>query len=149
MDLRKIKTLIDLVQQSGIDELEISEGEEKVRISRGRLAGPAPAAIAPTHGIVPAAKRNPHYPYAANRAGAQMEAIMQNAQAICGAAGTDLRHALRLMTMHTDLNEYAHAIGARRPCFPDGQPATTTIQVQGPLQVPECSIAVDLWVGYP
>ena len=35
MDLRKLKTLIDLVQQSGIAELEISEGEERVRISRG------------------------------------------------------------------------------------------------------------------
>lgn len=35
MDLRKLKTLIDLVQQSGISELEITEGEEKVRISRG------------------------------------------------------------------------------------------------------------------
>jgi acetyl-CoA carboxylase biotin carboxyl carrier protein len=44
MDLRKLKTLIDLVQQSGIAELEITEGEEKVRISRG---APAPAAPAP------------------------------------------------------------------------------------------------------
>jgi acetyl-CoA carboxylase biotin carboxyl carrier protein len=34
MDLRKVKTLIDLVQQSGIAELEIQEGEERVRISR-------------------------------------------------------------------------------------------------------------------
>jgi acetyl-CoA carboxylase biotin carboxyl carrier protein len=34
MDLRKLKTLIDLVQQSGIAELEITEGEERVRISR-------------------------------------------------------------------------------------------------------------------
>jgi acetyl-CoA carboxylase biotin carboxyl carrier protein len=34
MDLRKIKTLIDLVEQSGIAELEITEGEEKVRIAR-------------------------------------------------------------------------------------------------------------------
>jgi acetyl-CoA carboxylase biotin carboxyl carrier protein len=34
MDLRKIKTLIDLVQESGIAELEITEGEEKVRITR-------------------------------------------------------------------------------------------------------------------
>jgi acetyl-CoA carboxylase biotin carboxyl carrier protein len=32
MDLRKLKTLIDLVAESGISELEISEGEEKVRI---------------------------------------------------------------------------------------------------------------------
>lgn len=34
MDLRKIKTLIELVENSGIAELEISEGEERVRISR-------------------------------------------------------------------------------------------------------------------
>jgi acetyl-CoA carboxylase biotin carboxyl carrier protein len=41
MDLRKLKTLIDLVQQSGIAELEITEGEEKVRISRGLPGGVA------------------------------------------------------------------------------------------------------------
>ncbi len=34
MDLRKLKKLIDLVQDSGIAELEISEGEERVRITR-------------------------------------------------------------------------------------------------------------------
>ena len=34
MDLRKLKKLIDLVQESGIAELEITEGEEKVRINR-------------------------------------------------------------------------------------------------------------------
>ncbi|MGZ5106455.1 MAG: acetyl-CoA carboxylase biotin carboxyl carrier protein, partial [Usitatibacter sp.] len=39
MDLRKLKKLIDLVQESGIGEIEITEGEEKVRISR-QLAGP-------------------------------------------------------------------------------------------------------------
>jgi acetyl-CoA carboxylase biotin carboxyl carrier protein len=35
MDLRKIQKLIELVQASGIGELEITEGEERVRISRG------------------------------------------------------------------------------------------------------------------
>jgi acetyl-CoA carboxylase biotin carboxyl carrier protein len=45
MDLRKVKTLIDLVQQSGIAELEITEGEEKVRISRGVTAGAQAAAV--------------------------------------------------------------------------------------------------------
>ena len=34
MDLRKLKTLIDLVESSGIAELEISDGEERVRITR-------------------------------------------------------------------------------------------------------------------
>ena len=40
MDLRKLKKLIDLVQESGIGEIEITEGEEKVRISR-QSAAPA------------------------------------------------------------------------------------------------------------
>ena len=44
MDLRKLKKLIDLVEQSGISELEITEGEETVRISR---ALPIPQGYAP------------------------------------------------------------------------------------------------------
>ena len=48
MDLRKLKTLIDLVQQSDIAELEITEGEEKVRISRfGGASAPVMMAHAP------------------------------------------------------------------------------------------------------
>jgi acetyl-CoA carboxylase biotin carboxyl carrier protein len=39
MDLRKLKTLIELVEGSGIAELEISEGEERVRITRTVAAG--------------------------------------------------------------------------------------------------------------
>ena len=38
MDLRKLKKLIDLVQESGIEELEITEGEERVRINSGKSA---------------------------------------------------------------------------------------------------------------
>jgi acetyl-CoA carboxylase biotin carboxyl carrier protein len=40
MDLRKLKKLIDLVEESGITELEITEGEEKVRISKGMAGAP-------------------------------------------------------------------------------------------------------------
>jgi acetyl-CoA carboxylase biotin carboxyl carrier protein len=54
MDLRKLKKLIDLVQESGIGELEITEGEERVRISRNGAQAPvvmaAPAALAPAGG---------------------------------------------------------------------------------------------------
>ena len=54
MDLRKIKTLIDLVQQSGIAELEITEGEEKVRISRNGNGGQFMQPMAPTSMMIPA-----------------------------------------------------------------------------------------------
>ena len=40
MDLRKLKKLIDLVEASGIAELEITEGEEKVRIAKSIAGAP-------------------------------------------------------------------------------------------------------------
>ncbi|BBL59415.1 acetyl-CoA carboxylase biotin carboxyl carrier protein [Methylomonas koyamae] len=50
MDIRKIKKLIDLIEESDIAEIEISEGEESVRISRYSAAAPmqyaAPAPVA-------------------------------------------------------------------------------------------------------
>jgi acetyl-CoA carboxylase biotin carboxyl carrier protein len=47
MDIRKVKKLIELLEESGISELEISEGEESVRISRHpRMAMQAPVAMA-------------------------------------------------------------------------------------------------------
>jgi acetyl-CoA carboxylase biotin carboxyl carrier protein len=58
MDLRKLKKLIDLVQESGIAELEVTEGEERVRISRalpGQAAVMAMPAAAPVHLPAPVA----------------------------------------------------------------------------------------------
>ena len=46
MDLRKLKTLIDLVEASDISELELTEGEEKVKISRQNNMG---ASLTPTN----------------------------------------------------------------------------------------------------
>ena len=58
MDLRKLKKLIDLVQESGIAELEITEGEERVRIARGGVVVATPAA-APVAAPVAAAAALP------------------------------------------------------------------------------------------
>ncbi|MEH8027943.1 acetyl-CoA carboxylase biotin carboxyl carrier protein [Gallibacterium anatis] len=54
MDIRKIKKLIELVEESGIMEIEISEGEESVRISRGSAVAAA-APVTPQPIIVPPA----------------------------------------------------------------------------------------------
>ncbi len=54
MDLRKLKTLIDLVQNSGISELEISEGEEKIRIAKHvSPAAPTTVMLGGHHGYAP------------------------------------------------------------------------------------------------
>lgn len=59
MDIRKVKKLIDLLEESGISEIEITEGEESVRISRyptGAAAHPpAPFYAPPVHAPAPAA----------------------------------------------------------------------------------------------
>ncbi len=60
MDLRKLKKLIDLVQESGIVELEITEGEERVRIVKAGEAPreslyAVPASVAPPPAGLPAA----------------------------------------------------------------------------------------------
>ena len=68
MDLRKLKKLIDLVQESGIAELEITEGEEKVRISRiGH--GPADGAWPCPPGRLPMPALRPRAATAAAAAG--------------------------------------------------------------------------------
>jgi len=73
MDIRKVKKLIELLEESGIDELEIKEGEESVRISRhsktpaqqyyapAPMPAPAaaPAAAAPVAAAAPAAPAAP------------------------------------------------------------------------------------------
>ena len=72
MDLRKLKTLIELVETSGIAELEIQEGEERVRITRAGAPGPqtvmlhaAPQVAAPA--AAPAAAPEPVAPPASKR----------------------------------------------------------------------------------
>ncbi len=62
MDLRKLKTLIDLVAESAITELEVTEGEGKVRIvkaSAGVAAAPVVMAAAPQMAALPAAAAAP------------------------------------------------------------------------------------------
>jgi len=56
MDLRKLKTLIELVETSGIAELEIQEGEERVRITRATAATGTQSTMlhAAQHGAAPA-----------------------------------------------------------------------------------------------
>jgi acetyl-CoA carboxylase biotin carboxyl carrier protein len=75
MDLRKLKKLIDLVQESGIAELEITEGEEKVKIVKGGEATVTPLApaTAPAKPAAGAAAPAPATP-AAPAAGAAPEA---------------------------------------------------------------------------
>jgi len=81
MDIRKVKKLIELLEESNIDEIEIKEGEESVRISRNRpsaapqyFAAPAPMAAAPV-APAPAAPAAAQAPAAAPAADKSVNAV--------------------------------------------------------------------------
>ena len=64
MDIRKVKKLIELLEESGIAEIEIHEGEESVRISRHSAntvvtAAPAPVAVAAAPAAAPVSEATP------------------------------------------------------------------------------------------
>lgn len=59
MDIRKIKKLIELLEESGISELEIKEGEESVRISRQTAAAAAPVTVTAAPAPAPLATHAP------------------------------------------------------------------------------------------
>jgi len=59
MDLRKIKKLIDLLEESNLAEIEIKEGEESVRLSRAPVAGYAAPVAAPVYAAAPAPQAMP------------------------------------------------------------------------------------------
>ena len=82
MDLRKLKKLIDLVEESGIAEIEVTEGEEKVRITRS-VAAPAVQTVyaaAPAPVAAPAAAAQAASAPAAPAAPAAAPANHANAQ---------------------------------------------------------------------
>ncbi|STZ75378.1 acetyl-CoA carboxylase biotin carboxyl carrier protein [Bergeriella denitrificans] len=75
MDLRKLKKLIDLVEESGIAEIEVTEGEEKVRITRATAqavyAAPVAAAAAPAAPVAVSAAAEAAAPAARDLSNAQ------------------------------------------------------------------------------
>ncbi|MGE5625693.1 MAG: acetyl-CoA carboxylase biotin carboxyl carrier protein [Bacillota bacterium] len=89
MDIRKVKKLIELLEESGIAEIEITEGEESVRISR-HSAGPQPVMMAPATMAAPMAAPAAH-PAAAPAAAPAAPAVPAGHQVKSPMVGTFYR----------------------------------------------------------
>ena len=78
MDIRKVKKLIELLEESDVAEIEIHEGEESVRISRGGSMIPVPAVAAPaaSAALTPAATAAPETPAEPEISGHQIKSPM-------------------------------------------------------------------------
>jgi len=104
MDIRKIKKLIELLDESGVAEIEIKEGEESVRISRQQnvVAAPPQQLYAPAPAIAAAPAVAPAAPAAAE---AEAEAVVSGHQLTSPMVGTFYRSASPGASVFTDVGQ--------------------------------------------
>jgi enamine deaminase RidA (YjgF/YER057c/UK114 family) len=99
------------------------------------------------NGLAAEAAVNPSYPFYEQAGEKEMTCILRNVEAICQAAGADLSCIVKSWTFHTQIADLASAHAVWREAFPKDPPANTIVGVNGPLQLPNCRVALDL-VGY-
>ena len=99
-------------------------------------------------GLVDAARMDPAQPYFGSSMRAQMQAILENAQAICGAAGTSLANVVRIQQYHTDLHDFHTAYESWDAFLPGQHLPLSAVKVPF-LPVPGCTVQLDLWVYAP
>lgn len=98
-------------------------------------------------GLAKGARPHPNLPYDADTAALQMADILAQAQAICEAAGTDLRRCLRVLNVHRDITQHSRTRAVQQACFTDGMPTTSAIGLTQDLPVPGCTLMADFWVA--
>ena len=98
--------------------------------------------------LVPEAKIDPAQPFYAIPVKAELREILAQAEAICRAAGTSLRNAVRIQQFHSDLADLPAALEVWSEAT-DGMPLPLSpIEVPW-LPVPDARLQVDLWVYVP
>jgi enamine deaminase RidA (YjgF/YER057c/UK114 family) len=100
------------------------------------------------NGLVDAARVDPEQPYVGSSVQAQVNAMLENAQKICSAAGTSLRNVVRVQQYHTDLTEFHNAYQAWEKHLPGQHLPFSAVKVPF-LPAPGCTIQLDLWVYAP
>jgi enamine deaminase RidA (YjgF/YER057c/UK114 family) len=99
------------------------------------------------NGLAPEAAVDSNFPWDSIPVKKQMTHMLRSVEAICHAAGGDLGSVVKRWAMHTQAAEFAPAMEVWREAFTKTPPASTTIIVNAPLAVPDCSVALDL-IGY-
>ncbi len=95
-------------------------------------------------GLIPGARPDPAFPFVGSALRTQTEWILEQAEALCRAAGTRLDGAVRQQVFYTDLREFDASFRVFAERFGDGMPATSVVQVPA-TAAPGCGVALDLW----
>lgn len=98
--------------------------------------------------LVDDARVDPRQPFFGMPVKAELRAILREAEAICRAAGTSLRNAVRIQQFHTDLADLGPAIEVWSDALAQAPLPLSAIEVPW-LPVPDARLLVDLWVYIP
>ena len=123
-------------------------GHEPQAVKVGNLVFLSTQLAADSHGgLTKEAQRDPEFPYYGQPVKAQMRYVLKNVAAIMEAAGSSLDNICRRQCFHDDFTLFAQSIEEWAAHFPTEPPASTKIEVGGPLQVPGANFVLDL-IGY-
>jgi enamine deaminase RidA (YjgF/YER057c/UK114 family) len=100
-------------------------------------------------GALPGCLPDPRQPWFGSTAEAQIDHIVDRAQALCDQAGTCLVNMTRLQLFMTDLSEVDAALRALKRRLPGVALPLSVIGVPAALPVPGCTIMADMWVYAP
>ena len=126
------------------DATSAALGHASAAVRAGDLLFLSGLVAADDHGLIPGARVDPDFPYARSSIAVQTEWILDQADALCRAAGASLDSVTRQQLFYTDLREAGvsfRALGAR---FGDAMPATSAIRVTS-TAVPGCTVLADMW----
>jgi enamine deaminase RidA (YjgF/YER057c/UK114 family) len=99
------------------------------------------------NGLCADGRREENFPYYGLPARSQMQYVLENTTRICEAAGTSLANICRRQAFHTDFNWFMESIDEYARWFPKEPPASTTLEIGGPLHVEGALFVLDL-IGY-
>ncbi len=99
--------------------------------------------------VVAGARRSDAFPWYGSPGKAQMRIILDNVSAICEAAGTNLENVVRRVCYHEDLQWFGESIAEWACRFPGLKPASTTLELAGPLGAPGANTLLDLIAYVP
>jgi enamine deaminase RidA (YjgF/YER057c/UK114 family) len=94
-------------------------------------------------------QRHPEFPWYGQPPKLQMAHILDNTAAICEAAGTSIENIVRRQCFHDDFTHFQQSIEQWSEYFPGDKPASTTLEIGGPLQVPGAHFLMDLIAYVP
>ena len=100
-------------------------------------------------GIAPSARPHPASPFLVSPGSEELRVMLEDAAAICEAAGGSLQDMVRVQLFGTDLREIAPALGPWRDAFAAAPPAVTVVGVTGPHIIPGLTLASDLTAYIP